>query len=91
MGGELIGENVLVPGIAGDQALAKSQLTLAAEIAVSGVKIVEAGGEKGVHHFAKLRHVHFAVYHRQAHAAKAEFTMDFRKEFVGHRVALTIS
>ena len=90
MGGELIGENVLVPRIGGGQALAQSQFALATEIAMGGVKVVEAGSVKGIYHLAKLRHVRFAVYHRQAHAAKAESAMNFREEFVGHYFAHTV-
>lgn len=80
MGGELVREDVLVPGIAGSQGLTQGQLALAAEVAVGRIEIVEAGGEKGVHHVAKLRHIHLAVYHRQAHAAKAEFAVDLGKK-----------
>lgn len=82
--GELVGEEKAVPGIAAGQRLPDGQLALAADVAVGGVEIVEAGVQEGVHHLLGLPDVHLFFDHGQAHHAEAEVAVDLRKEFVGH-------
>ena len=77
--GEFIDQDVLVPGIAGGQAFFQRKFALAAQIAVGGIKIVEACRQEGIHHFVGFFNVHLAVYHRQTHTAEAEVLFNFGK------------
>ena len=71
--GELVHQEVLVAGVAAGERLADGGLALALQVDVGGVKVVEAGGQEGVHHLAELRDIDLAVLQsRQPHAAKAE-------------------
>ena len=70
--GELVGQDVLVPGIAAGEALFQRRLAFALDIAVGGVKIVKARLQKGIHHFLGLLDIHLFALHRQPHAAKAK-------------------
>ena len=75
--GQLVGQTVGLAGVAAGQTLFQGQLTLAANVTVGGVKIVESLRQKLVHHAGGLGNVHLVVVHRQAHTAKAEILFHF--------------
>ena len=75
--GQLVGQTVGLAGVAAGQALFQGQLTLAANVTVGGVKIVESLRQKLVHHAGGLGNVHLVAVHRQAHTAKAEILFHF--------------
>ena len=77
--GQLVGQNVRLPGITGSQALFQRDLALAVKIAVGGVKIVEAVREKHVHHFGGFFKIHFLALHGKAHTAKTKIFLHFVK------------
>ena len=85
--GELVGEDVAFPGIAGSEAGPQGRLALAADVAMGGVEIVKAGIQEGIHHAAGLLQVHFLALHRQTHAAEAEIFLDVVKS---HKVFLPV-
>ena len=76
VGGELVGQDVLLPGIAAGEAGLQRPLALALQVAVGGVEVVEARAQEGVDHFRRLRDVDLFALHRQAHESKAKILFD---------------
>ena len=74
--GQLVGQRIPVAGITAGQTFLQRQLALALQIAVGGVEIGEARFQKGIHHAAGLRDVHFLLLHGQAHKAEAEISLE---------------
>ena len=87
--GQLVGQNVLIPLIPGGEAGFDGLFALAAEVAVGGVKIVEARRQKGIHHLRGLLDIHRIAHHRQAHKAKTELLLNFRKDRFHIHVSFT--
>ena len=85
MGGQLIGKNISVPGITGCQSFPQSKFTFSAQVTVCGIEVIESGVKKCIHHLTELRHIHFSIYHWQAHTAKPEFSVNLREELILHR------
>ena len=77
--GQLVGQNVPIPGIPGGEAGFDGLLTLTADVAVGRVKIVEARRQKGIHHPGGLGNVHLVADHGQSHHAKTKSFLNFRK------------
>ena len=77
--GQLVGQHIAFPGMAGGQASADGRLALAVQVAVGGVKIVKTRLQEGIHHAGKLLPVHLAVLHGQAHTAEAEISLHLIK------------
>ena len=73
---QLVGQNIVLTRIAARQAGLQRRFAPPIQIAVGGVKIVEAGCQKGVHHLLRLREVDLLSLHRQAHKAKAKIFFD---------------
>ena len=73
---QLVGQNIVLTRIAARQAGLQRRFAPPVQIAVGGVKIVEAGCQKGVHHLLRLREVDLLSLHRQAHKAKAKILFD---------------
>ena len=69
---QLVCQNVPVTGIPAGQAGLQRRLAFALQIAVGGVKIVEASVQKGIHHPIHFGNVHLFALHRQTHTAKAQ-------------------
>ena len=74
--GEFIREDIAVTGITAGQTCFQSSLTLAAQITVSRIKVVEAIFQKSIHHTAGLLGIHLSVIHRQTHTTKAKILFD---------------
>ena len=74
--GQLVRKNVALARIAARKTLAQRDLALLLVIAVGGVKIIESGVQKRIHHALGLLGVDLAVLHRQTHKAKAEVLFD---------------
>ena len=79
---KLVGQNIRGPGITGRQAFFDGQLTLAVNVAVGGVEVVEASVDEGVHHVAGLGDVHFPLLHREAHQTEAKVLFDLGKNLL---------
>ena len=87
--GQLVGQNIALPWIPGGQAGLQCLLALPAKVAVGGVKIVEARRQKGIHHLRGLLDIHRIAHHRQAHKAKTELLLNFRKDRFHIHVSFT--
>ena len=72
LGGELVGEDVVLPGVAGGETFPECDLALSVQIAVGSIKIVEPVCQEGVHHLFGFFQVHFAVFHGKTHTAEAK-------------------
>ena len=75
--GQLVGQDIAIPGIAAGQAGLQRRFALALNIAVGGIKVVEARLQKSVHHTAGFGGIHRVAVHRQAHAANPKFFFTF--------------
>ena len=84
--GQLVGQKEFAPVMTLCHAVPYGRLGLPADIAVSGVEVVEAGGDEGIRHAAEFIFVYLAVLHGQTHAAKAEVAMDFREKGILNHV-----
>ena len=74
--GQLVGQNIAAARMAAGKTGFDRLFAFALQIAVRGVKIVETGVQKGVDHLTGLLDINRAVFHRQAHKAKAEVLFD---------------
>ena len=77
--GQLVGQDVAVPGVPGGQAFLQGQLAFSVDVSMGGVEIVEALFQKGIHHLFRLRNVHFLADHGKPHETKAKILPDIVK------------
>ena len=80
--GELVCEHVAVARVALCDRLAEGCFAFAGDIAVRGIKIIEARRHQAVDHGPHLRLIHVLADHRQAHEPEAEAAVDLQEEFV---------
>ena len=74
--GQLVGEDVLIAGVTAGQTGSERGFAFALNVAMRGVKIVEAFSEKGIDHLPGLVEIDLAALHRQAHCAETEILFD---------------
>ena len=70
--GKLVGQDVLVPGVAAGEAGLQRRLALALDVAVGGIKIIEARVQERIHHLLRFLQIHLIAVHGQAHAAESK-------------------
>ena len=74
--GELVRQDVLLPGVTAGEGHLQGRLALALDVAVGSIEVVEAPVQKGVYHALGLLYVYLFPIHRQTHTAEAEVLFD---------------
>lgn len=75
--GQLIGQDIAFARVTAGQAGPERRLASAADVAVRGVKIVEALRQKCIDHLLCLGKIDLLALHGQPHTAEAEIPFDF--------------
>ena len=80
--GQLICQNKMASVISFRDTFAHRDLTLGADIAVGGIKVVEASVDERVCHPAYLLVIDLVAVHRQTHTPKSKVAVDLRKKTI---------